>query len=96
MTAALRVPFRYERPPPLELRRRLTMREWEVVALVALGYGYKDIATRLVPHVSWKSAKRHVGKIADLLPCGMPPLRRVLFYAPQLLPMRDFEQDAES
>lgn len=94
LTAALRVPVRYEPPLAPRLHRALTMREWEVVALVALGHGYKDIAARLVPRVSWKTAKRHVEKVADLLPPGLPPLRRIACYAPALLQSRDLEGDA--
>lgn len=59
----------------------LTPRQTEIALLVAQGYGYKEIATKLTPRCSYRTVEAHVCAIASKIPnSGLPPLRRVMLF----------------
>lgn len=79
--------------PPLERVPLLSLRKWEIVALLACGREYKAIAAQL--EISWRTVSDHVQQIAERLPTGIAdPRTRVLLYAREMLVMR-IKLDAE-
>lgn len=72
-----------EKRLPNGLLRPLTKRQEEVVALLALGLEYSDIAEQLDPPVSVDRVKQLVNAIAALLPNRrrLTPYKLVLIWA---------------
>lgn len=79
--------------PPLERTPILSLRKWEIVAMLARGREYKEIGAQL--GISWRTVADHVREIAEHLPTHMgDPRSRVLLYAREMLAMR-IRLDAE-
>jgi FixJ family two-component response regulator len=66
-----------------DLRARLTTRQREIVILLHMGKGYREVAGAL--GITRRTVRIHVQTIARRLDGDDPPLRRVLRHAERLL-----------